>query len=301
MPTYRKTLSVSFFNRFWYQIIRDLKMPAVDAKSIANLDEIKRDLTKSKQEFGEANTNPKDPIGTTNPHLSALKQTTGVAKYLDDIPKLEGELYAGCVLSTKAHAYIKNIKLDKALALNGVHRFISHKDVPKHNKFGVITKDEEFFASNEVLFLGQLIGLVIADNKQIAKKAASLVEVEYEILDEILTIEDAIENNSFYNGFERSIKKGVIDDATFKIEPSLEGKEFAFEGVCRLGGQEHFYLETHGVLAIPKGEDNEMEVYSSTQNPTEAQSEIAMALGIPQNRVTCKVKRLGGGFGGKVN
>ena len=71
-----------------------------------------------------------------------------------------------------------------------------------------------------------------------------------------------------------------------------------FEGTCKMGGQEHFYLETHCCLIVPKLEDNEFDVYSSTQNPAEIQAEVAAVLGIPINRVVCKVKRLGGGFGG---
>jgi xanthine dehydrogenase/oxidase len=139
----------------------------------------------------------------------------------------------------------------------------------------------------------------LADTKNLAKRAASLVEIEYEVLDQILTIEDAIEKNSFLNGYERQLKKGEINDKTFVIEDDLKGKEFVFEGKCRIGGQEHFYLETHGCLVIPKGEDDEMEVYSSTQSVNDVQKEIAYALGVHSNRIVSKVKRLGGGFGGK--
>ena len=61
----------------------------------------------------------------------------------------------------------------------------------------------------------------------------------------------------------------------------------------------HFYLETHGCLVVPQNEGDELDVYSSAQNPYEVQKEVAHALGIDMNRVVCKVKRLGGGFGGK--
>ena len=163
----------------------------------------------------------------------------------------------------------------------------------------MITKDEEFFASKEVHCYGQVIGIVLAETKNLAKKAASLVEIEYEVLDQILTIEDAIEKNSYLVGYEREVKKGEINANTFVIEDDHKGKEFVFEGRCRIGGQEHFYLETHGCLVVPKGEDNEMEVYSSTQSITDVQKEISYALGVPNNRIVSKIKRLGGGFGGK--
>ena len=60
-----------------------------------------------------------------------------------------------------------------------------------------------------------------------------------------------------------------------------------------MGGQDHFYLETHACLVIPKGEDGEMEIISSTQDVTIVQKNAAIALGIPQNRIVSKVKRIG--------
>ncbi|ELU10726.1 hypothetical protein CAPTEDRAFT_113030, partial [Capitella teleta] len=70
-------------------------------------------------------------------------------------------------------------------------------------------------------------------------------------------------------------------------------------GEMRVGGQEHFYMETHSCIAIPKGEDGEVEIISSTQNLNSAQKWGASALGVPMNRINAKAKRLGGGFGGK--
>ena len=72
-----------------------------------------------------------------------------------------------------------------------------------------------------------------------------------------------------------------------------------FLGEIRSGAQEHFYMETNSCLAIPSNEDGELTVYASTQNPTEGQKLIAHALNISMNKVVVKVKRLGGGFGGK--
>lgn len=66
-----------------------------------------------------------------------------------------------------------------------------------------------------------------------------------------------------------------------------------------IGGQEHFYLETQAALVIPKAEDFEYEIIASTQNPSEGQHFVAKVLGLPAHSITCKVRRLGGGFGGK--
>lgn len=296
MPTYRRTLALSFFTRFWYQVIKQLKIPNCPPENLHNIDEIERAVSKSSQDFGAINREENsDLIGTTNPHLSGLNQTTGVAKYLDDIPKQQGEVYTGFVLSTKPHAIIKSINAAKALAVPGVVDFISSKDIdPKKNIFG-LGHDDEVFASRVVRYNGQLIGLVLAESRSIARYAAGLVEIEYEPLKPIFTIREAIENNSFYD-LNRELKRGDIDDSTFT---NVDENSVVIEGEMEVGGQEHFYLETHGCLAIPKLEDNEYVIYSSTQNVSEVQKEAAHVLGIPANRVVCKIKRIGGGFGGK--
>ena len=66
----------------------------------------------------------------------------------------------------------------------------------------------------------------------------------------------------------------------------------------RIGGQEHFYLETQASLVVP-GENDEFTVYASTQNPTKTSNFVANALGVGKHKVVCKAKRMGGGFGGK--
>jgi xanthine dehydrogenase/oxidase len=81
------------------------------------------------------------------------------------------------------------------------------------------------------------------------------------------------------------------------IDDALAKAKHVFEGTVRMGGQEHFYLETGGSLVIPR--EDEYEVFSSCQNMRELQEHVAEVLGIPSNRVTARVKRLGGGFGGK--
>ena len=83
------------------------------------------------------------------------------------------------------------------------------------------------------------------------------------------------------------------------VESGFAAADHVLEGEVRMGGQEHFYLETQCCIAVPKGEAQEMEIISSTQNVTKTQFTVASVLRVPANRVVCKVKRMGGGFGGK--
>ncbi|CAG8659138.1 915_t:CDS:10, partial [Gigaspora rosea] len=229
-------------------------------------------------------------VGKAISHESAIKQTTGQAVYIDDMPRIEGELCGVFVTSQKPHAKILNIDPTQALNIPGVKGFFSSKDVPGKNSWGIFIEDEEIFASKEVFYVGQIIGLIVAETKKIAQEAKDLVKIEYEELPYILTIEEAIEQNSYYP-MTPQLAQG-------DIEKGFKEVDHIFEGEARSGAQEHFYMETNAAFIIPK-EEEEFEVHSGTQNPTQTQRNIAEALGIAANKVTCRVKRVGGAFGGK--
>ena len=123
------------------------------------------------------------------------------------------------------------------------------------------------------------------------KRAARRVIVEYDELPATVTVEDAIAIESFY-----PIKKSIVKGDTGE---ALSSCDHVIEGEMRTGAQEHFYFETHACIAVPKGENGEIEVISSTQSPTAVQVVVANCLNIPANRVVCRVKRIGGEFDGK--
>lgn len=235
----------------------------------------------------------KDLIGRPIIHASAYKQVTGEAIYCDDIPHIEGELYLALVLSTKAHAKILRIDAREALKVDGVEAFFSADDIPEHNRaVGPVVHDEEVFISKEVTSQGQPLGAIIAVDQITAQKAARLVKVEYEEYENIIvSIEDAIKFKNYVPGTPKSLQIGNPDD-------KFNDCDYVIEGEVKMGGQEHFYLETHAAFAVPK-EIDEIEVYSSTQHPSEIQKLIAHVLGTSINRVNVRVKRMGGGFGGK--
>lgn len=175
--------------------------------------------------------------------------------------------------------------------MSGFVAFISHTDVPGNNSTGDIVLDEEVFVSSLVPCVGCLVGLVVAQTDAQAQQAAKLVVIEYEALEPtIFTIDQAIQHSSYFEG-QRTIVRG-------DIETALRGAEHTLEGELYIGGQEHFYLETNCCMAIPH-EDGEITLFSSTQSPSRVQELAALALGIESSKVTCRVKRMGGGFGGK--
>ncbi|CAB0037829.1 unnamed protein product [Trichogramma brassicae] len=239
------------------------------------------------------NVNSNDLVGKPIIHASAMKQAAGEAVYLDDIPRMEGELYLAFVLSTRAHAKILKVDPSQALAMKGVVAFYDANDVPEHNRaVGPIFHDEEVFVSKEVKSQGQTIGVIVANDQLTAQRAARVVKVEYEDIHPIIiSIEEAIEHNSFYDGSGKCISRGDVDG-------ELASSDHVLEGEVHMGGQEHFYLETHCAYAIPREED-EIEMFCSTQHPSEIQKLVAHVLGVQINRICVRVKRMGGGFGGK--
>ncbi|KAK2596720.1 hypothetical protein QQS21_006175 [Conoideocrella luteorostrata] len=292
MASYRKALALGFFYRFYHDVLTNLdgRSKHVDKEAI---DELERSLSKGTVDESSAAAYEREVTGKSNPHLAALRQTTGEAQYTDDVPAMKNELFGCWVLSKKAHAKIKSIDYSKALDMPGVYDYIDKDDMPsaEANKFGPPNFDEVFFAEGEVHTAGQAIAMILANSANKAAEAARAVEVEYEELPAILTMEEAIARESFHPVF-REIKKGDTEGA-------FKDCDHVFTGTARMGGQEHFYLETNACVAVPKREDGEMEVFASTQNANETQVFAARVCGVPANRINVRVKRLGGGFGGK--
>ncbi|XP_041469067.1 xanthine dehydrogenase/oxidase-like [Lytechinus variegatus] len=300
MESYRKSLTISFFFKFYLMVLDQLSanqqsvasecIPSnfKSATSVHHQQAI--NATQFYQEVAPGQPS-QDPVGRPLVHKSAYKQTTGEAVYIDDMPSIAGELYLAFVMSQKAHAKIISIDPSKALSLEGVHDFLSYKDVLGSNHVGSVFHDEELLATTEVHHVGQPIGAIIAETQALAQRGARLVQIEYEELESIITIEDAIARQSFFP-VTKGFKNGDVEEA-------LEKSDHVIEGEMKVGGQEHFYLETQCAFAIPKGEDGEIEIFVSTQHPTEAQKITSIALGVPFNRIVCRTKRIGGGFGGK--
>lgn len=262
MATYRKSLALGYFYRFFYDVLsnfEDLKQD-VDPDVIR---EIERSISTGSKDLDASVAYQKNIVGKPQAHVSALKQCTGEAQYTDDIPPQKNELYGCLVLSTKPRARIRSVDYSAALEIPGVYDFVDHRDLPspEANWWGAVVSDEQFFAVDEVFTAGQPIGMILAKSPRLAEKGSRAVKIEYEELPAILTIEEAIEAGSYFDHCP-SIKNGDTEEAFKKAD-------HIFTGVSRMGGQEHFYLESQACLVLPKPEDGEFEVFSSTQNPTE--------------------------------
>lgn len=193
MSAFRRTLTLSFAYKFFISAAFEL---GISLDSIGkNLDsEITDSIHRQISTSSRDNSDPYalETVGRQFPHSSGLKHVTGEAVYVDDMPSVGNEAFAGLVLSTRAHAKILKVDPSAALEQEGVLAFVDHRDLPNEraNYWGSAAIDEVFFAVDEVVSHGQIIGAVVAKNRIIASKAAKLVRVEYEDLPVVLTIEE---------------------------------------------------------------------------------------------------------------
>ncbi|RPA89994.1 hypothetical protein L873DRAFT_512091 [Choiromyces venosus 120613-1] len=208
MPTYRKTPASLFLFRFWHEVAAELELGTQEQQvDHETIEEIHRGISYGSRD----NDNPYEQrfVGKQIPHLSGMKQATGEAEYIDDMPNIE-------------------VNFAPALQVPCVAGFVDINDLDDgRNLWGSVKKDEPFFAKDFVHSHGQPIGMVYAKSAAIAQAAAQLVDVQYEELPPILTISEAIAVKSFFPHGKMLIRG----------KPTAEGFkdcDFVYEGVARM-------------------------------------------------------------------
>ena len=227
--------------------------------------------------------------GAPIPHESADAHVTGAALYVDDLSgRFPNLLHAWPVCAPHAHAAVTSVNVDPALDEPGVSTVLTQLDVPGEGNSGANRHDEPLFPT-EVQFHRQPVAWVLGETAEAARRGAERVEVSYQTLPPILTIEQAIAARSFLTDELRIIDGPAREEGSSAVEIS---------GELRIGGQEHFYLETQAAIAWID-EAGYIAVHASTQHPSETQDVVARVLGISRNHVTVECLRMGGAFGGK--
>ena len=228
-------------------------------------------------------------VGRSLPHESAELHATGAALFTDDLVRRFADLlHAWPVQAPYAHARVTALRSDPAMAVPGVVRVLTVDDVPGIADGG--GNDDEPLFPSEVVYHGQAVCWVLAESAEAARLGAERVEVDYDPLPAILTIQEAIAAGSF-QGRQPTMTRG-------DLEEGFAAAAHVFSGEIQSGAQEHFYLETHASIAFVD-EAGQVFVHSSTQHPSETQEVIARVLGRPKSAVTVQCLRMGGGFGGK--
>lgn len=227
-------------------------------------------------------------LGRSVPHDSAVTHVSGRSTYIDDRPRVDGELLVEVIGAPIASGRVIKVHADEALKVPGIVGVYSAKDVV-HNAWGTIVKEQPVLAER-IGHRDEPVAIIAGETKEALRAAKKLVKIECEATKPILTIDEAIRASSYLYEPAPFVRGDV--DAALKRAPHKIKKELY------LDGQEHFYLESQACVAYPLERD-QIEIHSSTQHTTETQHVVAHALGVPYHQVSCICLRMGGAFGGK--
>jgi len=223
-------------------------------------------------------------------NIDSKTHVRGESVYLDDIPLIEGTLFACVFDSPIAHGKLRSIDTYEAENSLGVVKVIVASDLVGENQIGGVIPDEPLLADGEVHFQGMPIAIVLAESEELARKAVRKITADIEPLEPVTDPRVAAANGDLIV----PPKKFIMGDC----EKAFANCEHVFSGRTEQNGQEHLYIETQGAYAIPI-ENSGLKVYSSTQGPTAVQRAVCRVTGLPMHKVEVDVQRLGGGFGGK--
>lgn len=251
-------------------------------------------------------------VGKPTQKVDGVKLVTGKPAFTDDVQP-EGTLIGVLLTSPHAHAIIKDIDVSKAKKLPGVHAVLTYKDIPRvkyatgGQSYPQPLPHDQLSLERKIRHQGDRVAILAADTLEIAEEAMKLIKVDYEVLEPVLDMEEAMNGKAPVIHDEKDTEG--IYDASRNIVHHIEAEEgdpdgaFAscdhvFEGEYKTPKQQHGQMEPH-VCITYFDEDNRLVVRSSTQVPFHVRRIIAPLIGLPIKQIRVIKPRIGGGFGGK--
>jgi 4-hydroxybenzoyl-CoA reductase subunit alpha len=238
-------------------------------------------------------------IGKPFRRVDGRAKVTGETRFADDLvfPRM---LHMRLLRSTQPHARIRGIDTSQAEAMEGVHGVLTGADLPE--PFGIlpVSQDEHALCIDKVRFVGDPVAAVAARDEEIAAAACEAIEVDYEPLTTIATLQEALdtaEPRIHDYGEEGNVHKRVALEFG-DVEQGFGEADEILEDVLFYEGNTHLPMEQHASVAVPE-DDGRVTVHSSTQTPHYLHRALAKVLGLPAARVRVIACPNGGGFGGK--
>src|SRR6476469_5999797 len=242
---------------------------------------------------------PLNVVGKPFRKVDARAKCVGQTKFADDIV-LPRMLYCKILRSHFPHAVIKNIDTSKALVLPGVSAVITGKDLPISYGILPVSQDEHALCIDKVRFIGDPVAAVAAIDEDVAFDAMNLIEVEYEPLNTISSIEEAVlidEPRIHEYGDEGNIHKKVSLEFG-NVDEGFAEADLIREDVFFYEGNTHLPMEQHAAVAHFDA-DQKITLWSATQTPHYVHRALAKVLEMPAARIRVIATPNGGGFGGK--
>jgi CO/xanthine dehydrogenase Mo-binding subunit len=253
-------------------------------------------------------TNIHTSVGHSIERLDAAEKATGEAQYVDDLYR-PGMLHGAILGSIHAHAKIGGYKLDAARSIPGVAAVLTGEDFSS-GRTGAFCKDELPLARGKTIYMGEPVAVVAASDMETARRAARAIEIDFEPLPAVLTIDEALatgaplvhEDLANYAKIAPSFSEGnVLWQCRLeegKIDSAWSQCDVIVEDVFETAAQHHMYMEPCGALAeIDRG--GRLTIWSSCQSVHLVQQRVAEWLSIPMGRIRALAPKIGGGFGAK--
>lgn len=242
-------------------------------------------------------TSTSGKIGVSHPKYDAYNTAIGKRNFVDDI-FLKNMLFAALKFSDHPKAKIIKIDTSKAEKHPGVHGVFTAKDIPGEQYVGLILQDWPIMIGEgqTTSYIGDVVAGVVADSELIAREAINLIEVEYEVFEPVTDVFLAIDGESVHserpNNFETT--QFTIGNADAVIKTA----DFVSSGKYETQRVEHGFLEKEAAVARPDRKGG-IEIFSQSQGVYEDRRQIAMILGLSEEKVRVILVPNGGGFGGK--
>lgn len=245
-------------------------------------------------------------VGKPVPRIEDLRIVKGKGGYADDI-EMADQHYAAFLFSPYAHARIKSIDVSKALELPGVSLVITGKEIreltkPMSSRAATKSPTSHYIlAVDKVRYMGEPVAAVVASSKYIAADAAELIEVEYEPLKVVSSIEDALKKDAELIYPELGTNEMITDHFEFgDVKKAFSEADKIVRDRIKIHRYASTPLETFVVNAYYDPTREELTVYASDQQPGRTVQSVERTIGIPTSRIHLIVPPVGGGFGYKL-
>lgn len=249
----------------------------------------------------EMNSDPDKVVGKGKKRVDASAKVTGRAKFAGDVG-FSDMCWVSVVRSKYPHAEISNIDVSEASKSPGVLAVLTADDVPGDNVVPVIEDDQPALVNCKARYRGEPLALVIARKREVAHRGVDKVNVDYVELPAVFDLMEALRTESVRVPRKEVGERGnVFDEMIIRkgnVERGFSKSSVVVQSKYRTGRQEHAYLESQCVTAVPEGRGG-MAIYGSMQCPYYVQSAVSRVLGLSLNKVRVIQQVTGGGFGGK--
>jgi len=259
-------------------------------------------------------------IGTRPVRPDGVDKVTGRAVYAADV-QMTGLLHGFVLRSPHAHANIRSIDTSKAEALPGVRAVVTAADLPEapdrvedlgEGAINLKYLSDNVLANEKVLYHGHAVAAVAATTPHIAEEAAGLIEVDYELLPPVMTVDDALADDAPILletlrtdsmgeiGTEQTNLASFFRHQRGDLDAGFAGAHLVVDRTYRTETVHQGYIEPHAATALYSA-DGQIIVWTSTQGSFAVRGQVCEILKIPVSRLKVVPTEIGGGFGGKIN